>query len=181
MHPVSHPVDIVAYTLTSSLGAGIAEMRESLRADRGGLSPEPWPDCEVPCHLGRIALPENSSVNPERFSRNNESIAWALKQDEFSGQVAQAISRHGAGRVGLVMGTSTSSIDRTESAYKSLDDDDRFAAAYQQPLTHNPHAPGDFAASELGLLGPRVTISAACASSAKVFATAQRWPQSRFG
>jgi len=30
-------------------------------------------------------------------------------------------------------------------------------------------------ATELGLLGPRVTISAACASSAKVFATAQRW------
>ncbi len=175
MFSLTCPVDIVAYTLTSSLGTGVAEMRASLRADRGGLSPAPWPECDVPCHLGRIELPAHNDLAPARDSRNNASIALALQQDGFTNSVAQAVSRHGPARVGLVMGTSTSSIDRTERAYTALEADDRFAPEYRQPFTHNPHAPGDFAASELGLQGPRLTISAACASSAKVFATAQRW------
>ena len=166
---------MVAYTLTSSLGAGVQSMRESLRANRGGLTNTAWPNCEVPCHLGQMALPNTSDLDAARLSRNNASIAWALQQDDFTPAVSAALNRHGAARVGLVMGTSTSSIDRTEAAYANLGEDDRFASDHQQPFTHNPHAPGDFVAEKLGLLGPRVTISAACASSAKVFATAQRW------
>ena len=153
----------------------MTEMRNSLREGRGGLSDEPWPNCDVACHLGRIALPVDRADTSGSDSRNNASIAWALQQDDFSSSVAASVDRHGASRVGLVMGTSTSSIDRTENAYAQLDADDRFAPEYQQPFTHNPHAPGDFAARELGISGPRITISAACASSAKVFATAQRW------
>jgi len=177
---VTDPVDVVTYTLISSLGVGIESMRESLRANRGGLSNSVWPNCDVPCFLGQIPLangqaPNTPQVDAARLSRNNLSIALALQQDGFTAQVQSALERHGAPRVGLVMGTSTSSIDRTEAAYAALDEDGRFAPRHQQPLTHNPHAPGDFVASELGLLGPRVTISAACASSAKVFATAQRW------
>jgi len=176
---VTDPVDVVGYTLTSALGAGVECMRDSLRANRGGLADSSWPNCDVQCHLGRLPLPESSDQCPQldggRLSRNNTSIAFALQQDEFTPLVTSALKRFGAARVGLVMGTSTSSIDRTESAYTALGEDGRFTQAHQQPLTHNPHAPGDFVASELGLLGPRVTISAACASSAKVFATAQRW------
>ena len=173
------PIDVVGYTLTSSLGAGVECTRESLRTNRGGLATASWPNCDVQCHLGQMTLPETSDQVPQldggRLSRNNASIAWALQQDEFTALVASAVKRLGAARVGLVMGTSTSSIDRTEAAYAALGEDGRFSQDHQQPLTHNPHAPGDFVASELGLLGPRVTISAACASSAKVFATAQRW------
>lgn len=166
---------VEAYTLTSALGAGLQEMREALRADRGGLSAQPWPDCSVECQLGRVQLPEDIRVDEARTSRNNRTIAWALQQDEFSAAVLGACERFGASRVGLVMGTSTSSIDRTEAAYAALNETDRFPEVMRQPLTHNPHAPGDFVADQLGLAGPRITISAACASSAKVFATAQRW------
>ena len=166
---------VAAYTLTSALGAGLTAMRASLRADRGGLSAEPWPDCDVDCQLGRLQLPATDSISASRDSRNNRTIAWALAQDNFTQSVTDAIGRYGTARVGLVMGTSTSSIDRTEVAYTALDDAERFPQAMRQPLTHNPHAPGDFVADQLGLGGPRITISAACASSAKVFATAKRW------
>jgi len=169
------PIGVAAYTLTSALGAGIDVMRSSLRSDRGGLTDTGWPDCDVPCFLGQVALPDKTLCESARDSRNNRTIEWALQQDGFSRRVADCISRFGAARVGLAMGTSTSSIDRTEHAYTRLDADDRFPAALRQPLTHNPHAPGDYVAQRLGLGGPRVTISAACASSAKVFATAQRW------
>ena len=170
-----NPVDVVGYTLTSSLGIGIRGMRESLLADRGGLTSSSWPSCSVPCYLGQLQLPSKQNLEASRLSRNNASIGLALQQDGFADRVGDAVQRFGASRVGLVMGTSTSSIDRTEDAYTKLDNDGRFPAPYQQSLTHNPHAPGDFAASILNLKGPRITISAACASSAKVFATAQRW------
>lgn len=170
---------IEAYTLTSALGTGLEPMRRSLREGRSGLSKAPWPDCDVSCYLGRVAALDEpaaiAALAPERRSRNNALIALALQQDGFAQRVRDAVERFGEGRVGLVMGTSTSSIDRTEAAYQKLDEQGRFQPCYRQPLTHNPHAPGDFVAAELNLGGPRITISAACASSAKVFATAQRW------
>ena len=174
---MQHPVGIQAYTLTSALGVGLAAMRGSLRGELGGLTDAPWPGCDVPCYLGRIELTGVPSVAADRQSRNNEMLALALAQDDFAGRVKAAVDRFGASRVGLVMGTSTSSIDRTEEAYASLQADGRFPPAMRQPHTHNPHAPGDFVADQLGLQGPRITISAACASSAKVFASAERWLQ----
>lgn len=171
------PSYIEHYTLTSALGTGLAALRASLRSDQSGLSSAPWPECDVSCYLGRIdALdPLVDPLPAERRSRNNALVRLALDQDGCRAAVAGAVERYGASRVGLVMGTSTSSIDRTEAAYGALEHDGSFAPPYRQPLTHNPHAPGDFAAAELGIAGPRLTVSAACASSAKVFATADRW------
>lgn len=163
------------YTLTSALGAGLDATRESIASNQTALTNEPWPGCDVPCYLGRVEGVELASVTPERRSRNNALIQHALGRDSFDDHVASACARFGAARVGLVMGTSTSSIDRTEAAYCGLDAAERFDPEFRQPLTHNPHAPGDFLAAQLGLQGPRLTISAACASSAKVFATAKRW------
>ncbi len=162
-------------TLTSALGAGLSGLRSSLAGNRSGLAPAAWPDCDVPCYLGVVDIPAEVTVPAEHESRNNRLVEYALQQDDFAGSVAAAVQRYGAQRVGLVMGTSTSSIDRTEQAYRQLAADDTFAPAYVQPRTHNPHAPGDYAAQRLGLQGPCMTVSAACASSAKVFAAAARW------
>ena len=166
-------------TLTSALGAGMQATRSTLAAGRSALSAEPWSDCDVPCYLGRVDLPEDRDIAPERLSRNNLLIEHALAQDDFADHVADAIQRYGAHRVGIVMGTSTSSIDRTEAAYRALCQagSEAFSEAFIQPRTHNPHAPGDYLAQRLGVAGPCMTVSAACASSAKVFAAAQRWLQ----
>ena len=168
------------YTLTSALGHGLTPMRASLRQGQSGLDAQGWPECDVPCFLGRVAALQSAPPLPaQRLSRNNALIAMALEQDGFGDAVRQAIADYGPARVGVVMGTSTSSIDRTEAAYRALDAQGRFPAEYCQPAVHNPHAPGDFVAAQLGITGPRMTISAACASSAKVFASAQRWLQQK--
>ena len=164
-----------AYTLTSALGAGVDALRASLRAGRGGLVAEAWPDCHVPGVLGQVDLPDDVGVAADRLSRNNRLIELALRQDGFRAAVARVRDRIGPERVGLVMGTSTSSIDRTEEAYRQLAPGDRFRTPFRQPAVHNPHAPGDFAADRLGIVGPCLTISAACASSAKAFGVAKRW------
>lgn len=170
-------VYVNTFTLTSALGVGLEKMRDALASGRSGLRPQNWPNCDVPCFLGEIDIPAQITVTEERESRNNRLIEFALNQDDFVPSVNQAIIQYGAHRVGLVMGTSTSSIDRTESAYAAMGGESQFGQAFIQPRVHKPHAPGDYAAARLGIQGPCLTVSAACASSAKVFATAQRWLQ----
>lgn len=169
------PVSVTAFTLTSALGIGLDALDAALENGRGGLSPGPWPGCDVPTWLGRVELPEDLQTDAAWDCRNNRLALLGLAQDGFRDQVRAAVDRYGAHRIGVVIGTSTSSIERTEAGYRSLDAQDRFAPEFRQPLTHNPHSPGAFAASELGIAGPAITVSAACASSAKVFATAARW------
>ncbi len=170
---------VAAYTLTSAMGTGLAAMRERFARGSGGLSTAPWPYCDVPCALGRVADVESVEVPARRLSRNNQLVSLALAQDGFTEAVRASLARFGSQRVGMVMGTSTSSIDRTEAGYRHRDDDGRFPIDFQQPDTHHPHAPGAFSAELLGIEGPSLTISAACASSAKVFATANRWLQQK--
>ena len=64
------------------------------------------------------------AVLPAEFSayecRNNR-LAWlGLNQDGFRDAVAAARERYGAGRVAVVLGTSTASIGATEEAYERL-------------------------------------------------------------
>ncbi len=168
-------VSINSYTLTSALGTGICALRESLRQNRFCLDSAGWLDCDVPCYLGKVAIPDGVEVPLKWRSRNNRLVELALRQDGFEAAVQAVREEYGAGRCGLVLGTSTSGIDRTELAYRQLDDSGRFAEQFHQPAVHNPHAPTDYAAERLGIAGPCLTVSAACASSAKVFATGKRW------
>lgn len=182
-------MDIFAshYTLTSAMGVGLEAQRAGFAAGHSGLTNSPWPDCDISCYLGRVDEALAMEVAPQWLSRNNQLIELALTQDGFVEAVNAACERYSPVRVGMVMGTSTSGIDRTEEAYAALLSDagavpaeaagqvEGLAQQFQQPLAQNPHSPGDYAAHRLGLKGPRLTISAACASSAKVFATAKRW------
>ena len=168
-------VFVNSYTLTSALGVGLCALRESLRCNRFCLDNTGWLDCDVPCYLGKVAIPDGVELPLERRSRNNRLVELALRQDGFEDAVQTVREDYGASRCGLVLGTSTSGIDRTEVAYQQLDDAGRFAEDFRQPAVHNPHAPMDYAADRLGIGGPCLTVSAACASSAKVFATGKRW------
>jgi len=168
---------INAYTLTSALGAGMATQRAAICASQTGLSDEPWHDCALDTWLGRVRELDTSApeLPPAWQSRNNQLAELGLKQDDFLSSVAAAVRRFGAHRCGLVIGTSTSSIGRTEAGYRQLDSEGRFPADYRQTHIHNPHAPGAYLSERLGLTGPVQTISTACSSSAKAFAAAERW------
>ncbi|MBV9891609.1 MAG: beta-ketoacyl-ACP synthase, partial [Rhizobacter sp.] len=97
-----------------------------------------------------------------------------LEADAFLDAVHAARERHGVARIAVVVGTSTSSIGATEDAYRALEDDGRFPADNRNPLVHTPHSLGMFVREALALAGPCLTVSTACSSSAKVFATAER-------
>jgi 3-oxoacyl-[acyl-carrier-protein] synthase-1 len=107
--------------------------------------------------------------------RNNRLAQLGLEQDGFAAAVRAAIARHGAGRVGVFLGTSTSGILSSELAYRKRDPQ---TGAFLTPLdyrhTHNCYSVADFVRSYFGLGGPALVVSTACSSSAKVFGNAQR-------
>ena len=170
------PLAVSAYTVTSALGRGLADHRHALEAARGGLRPNDFGDAPLTCWIGRVDGVEDAPL-PDTLAawecRNNR-LAWlGLQQDGFLGRAQAAIARYGAARVALVLGTSTASIGATEEGYRRLDDG-RMPAGLARPGLHMPHSLTAFVAEALGLQGPALTVSTACSSSAKVFASAER-------
>ncbi len=166
------------YTVSCAAGLGLEALARSLAQRQSGLSQQDIPGGELDTWVGRVdavtdhALPASWS---ELESRNNR-LAWlALQQDGFLSSLQALVNKLGPARIGVIIGTSTSSIGQTELAYRALQADEQFPPAYQQKWVHNMHSAGHFVALASGIKGPSLTISTACSSSAKVFASAARW------
>lgn len=171
-----HPIHIPAYTLTCALGAGLDAIRGAIRNECSGLSPEPWPRCEVETWLGRVPGVDDRSPNvDDRWNcRNNRLARLGIDKDGFIDSVNLALDAFGATRCAVVVGTSTSGIGDTEAGFRELEPGDRFRPEQRLPDVHNPHTTAGFIANLLGLRGPAMTVSTACSSSAKAFASAAR-------
>ncbi|MDZ4262573.1 MAG: beta-ketoacyl-ACP synthase [Pseudomonadota bacterium] len=172
------PILIVDYDATCAAGAGMDELRAALAAQRTGLRPNDFPGCALSTWIGRVAAIDDYAFAPELAqwqSRNNALIALGLQQGTLQQSLQRLVERFGSARIGVVMGSSTSSIDRSEEAYRQLDNGGQLPQEFVQENVLNPHAPGLFVAELLSLDGPNMTVNTACSSSAKVFATATRW------
>ncbi|GAB3102014.1 beta-ketoacyl-[acyl-carrier-protein] synthase family protein [Lysobacter terrae] len=175
------PLAIRAYTATTALGRGREAQRQALRAARSGLRRNDLPVLApgqepLDCWIGRVDGLEDLALPAElaEWECRNNRLAWlALQQDGMRDAIDQAISRHGAGRIAVVIGTSTASIGATEEGY-ARQENGVIPADLQRPRVHTPHSPGDFVQAVTGLTGPCMTVATACSSSAKVFAQAAR-------
>ena len=172
------PLALAAYTMTSSLGRGLAPTREALRTGRSGLAECRFETANLPTFVGEIAGVDAQSLPPALAAfdcRNNRAAELGLQQDGFLEAVAAAVRRHGADRVGVVMGTSTAGILQTELAYRRRDGEGALPSDFDYRRTHNTYSIADYVRARLGLAGPAAAISTACSSSAKAFASAARW------
>jgi len=175
--PSIAPLRITAHTATTAAGRGRQALLDALRANRSALTPNDFGPTPLPTWIGRVGGLESAPL-PKALAawdcRNNR-LAWlGLAGDAFIDAAHEARERHGPARVALVLGTSTSSIGATEDAYRSLDGEGHFPEDNRNPLVHTPHSLASFVHEALGLEGPCLTVSTACSSSAKVFATAER-------
>jgi len=176
------PLAIRAFTATTALGRGVEAQQAALLARRSGLRRNDFGPVgaggePLPCWIGRVDGVEEAAL-PTALAgwecRNNR-LAWlALQQDGMSDALAALVTRQGADRIAIVVGTSTSSIGATEEAYTRLDGTGAFAADLDRPGIHTVHSLGGFVQAATGLRGPCVTVATACSSSAKVFAQAAR-------
>lgn len=163
------------FSLVTSLGIGAAATATALRQGRSGLAPNHF--AALATYVGAVAEIDERPLTGDdaRFDcRNNRLAAIALEADGFSDAVAVARERYGADRIGVFVGTSTAGILQTEMAYRRRDDCGGLPADFDYARTHNIYSLADFVRTRLGLAGPAHAVSAACATTAKVFANAAR-------
>lgn len=175
--PPIRPLAIRAYTATTALGRGRDAQADALRERRSGLRRNDFGKAPLDTWIGRVDGLEDETLPPALalWECRNNRLAWlALQQDGVVDAVESLKQRYGAGRIAVVLGTSTSSIGATEEAYERLDGEGRFPADLARPRVHTPHSLGGFVQEALQLSGPCATVATACSSSAKVFAQASR-------
>jgi len=171
------PLCITGFTATCAAGSGRAELLRALDTGATGLRPNDFGREPLATFVGRVAgieaapLPSELSI----YECRNNRLAWlGLAHDGFFDAVAAARARHGADRIALVLGTSTSSIGATEEAYTRLTPSGEFPEDLRYQAVHTPHSTGEFLQRALRLNNVAVTVATACSSSAKAFAQASR-------
>ncbi len=171
------PLQLSASTMSSSLGTGADQTLEALRQQRSGLAPCRFETVELDAWIGEIAGVDDHPIEgslAEFDCRNNRLAERTLASDGFEAAVSSAIRRHGADRIGVFVGTSTAGILQTELAYRRRRADGSLPQDFHYAGTHNTFSVADYLRRRMGVRGPAVAVSAACASSAKVFGNAAR-------
>jgi 3-oxoacyl-[acyl-carrier-protein] synthase I len=172
------PLLLAEFTATSCIGRGVAPTLQSLVEQRSGLTRCAFETVKIDTHIGEVP-----GVDAQRLPkalqifncRNNRLAELALQQDGFFEAVQSAAARWGRRRVGVFIGTSTAGIMQTELAYRERDPiSGALPASFEYGTTHNSFSVADYVRRRCGLEGPAVAVSAACASSAKVFGSARR-------
>jgi 3-oxoacyl-[acyl-carrier-protein] synthase-1 len=171
------PLRVTGRSVGCAAGAGSRALAESLRTRTSGLRANDFGPAPLATWVGRVAELEAVELPATlaNWDCRNNRLAWlALTADGFLDCALAARDRYGAGRVALVMGTSTSSIGATEEGYARLQPDGQYPPDLRRPIVHTPHSLGDFVRAAIGLESVAVTVGTACSSSAKVFAQAER-------
>lgn len=126
--------------------------------------------------LGKVTGPlsdktlEEKTLLPWEQSRNNQLLLAALAaiRDETN----RLINHFGPARIGIILGTSTSGTLEAESAMAEYLSQQHFPAGYDFRIQEMGD-PSRFLAKYLSITGPAYTVSTACSSSGKVFASAR--------
>lgn len=172
--PARSPIYLSAMSAANCLGSAWDEVCTRLfAADLSGLEQTVILNDERTVPVGRLSfdLPPLPMSLAEWDSRNNRLAHHCLQA--ISNEIEAAISRFGATRVGVVVGTSTSGIEHTEAALHHRTNtghwpnDYRFARQELGDLT-------TFMAAATGAKGPCYSVSTACTSGAKALASAAR-------
>ncbi|NEV62076.1 beta-ketoacyl-[acyl-carrier-protein] synthase family protein [Thiorhodococcus minor] len=171
-------IAVTSYTLTTCLGRGISAHLDALMSGRSGLAPCSFEDVDLDTWVGKVDGLDAPMPSPETRAhgcRNNRLAELALEQDGFLAAARDAVSRHGASRVAVYLGTSTSGILDTERAYRVRDPDTGALPAWlDYRSSHSISSLAEHVSRLVGAAGPFGVISTACSSSAKAFATAAR-------
>lgn len=160
--------------IVSAVGDDGAEMLSRLQSgDRSGLMMTDEYSPGRPFYVGAVQseLPEVEKKYGVYDCKNNRLLLAALSQ--IRAGVDRVIDKYGVERVGIVIGTSTSGVRNTELAIaavaKGLKKPSWFHYKQQQLA-----GGADFLAHLLGLKGPAYSVSTACSSSGRAFASARR-------
>ncbi len=162
-----------ALGILCAAGDSAAAVRQRLISAQPGLERIDAYGAQRPISMGmhRGELPRLPLSHPKWQSRNNRLALAALEQ--IRSEVAQAIERYGAHRVGVIVGSSTSGIDASEAAVRHWLESGTAPDDYDYGLQEMGSC-AQFIAELLGVGGPVYGVSTACSSGAKALAAARR-------
>lgn len=169
---------ISAASLVSALGQGRDAHIGALREQRCGLRPCAFDDADLATWIGEVDAVDAVELPADLSAyacRNNKLAYLALADPSLARAVDDAKGAYGAQRIGVFVGTSTSGLQYTEHAYRARNPETgALPDNFRYRETQNGFSATDFVRRSLGLEGPSQSTLAACASSAKTFATAAR-------
>jgi 3-oxoacyl-[acyl-carrier-protein] synthase-1 len=152
---------------------GEALLGSVLAGDRSGLVKTDRYSPGKAVYVGEVAakLPDIPHSLRVYDCKNNQLLLAALAQIQDT--VEKMIQRYSPGRVGVVIGTSTSGVRNTELALQAVARSGKKPDGFhykQQQLAGG----ADFLARFLGVTGPVFAVSTACSSSGRALASARR-------
>jgi 3-oxoacyl-[acyl-carrier-protein] synthase-1 len=167
-------LNLNALGVINPLGRGKRDIARSLfTGSRAGLlqRADLLPDRSVRVGVVSAMLPEVPKRLAHFDCRNNRLALAALH--EIEDDIVRIAERLEPRRVAVVMGTSTSGIAEGEAAVAQRIANGKWPRGFRSSCQEVGNLAA-FVAEYLELEGPAYTISTACSSSAKVFASAQR-------
>lgn len=177
-------IRITSYALATCVGTGRVVHLDAMQAGRSGLAPSDYEDLPFDCYIGRVSGLEKMHFPPglsDYDNRANRLALAALQSDGFPDATEGIVGRWGADRCGVVIGTSTSGIEKLESIYRArATDEDPLPDDYLMSHNDNHQAIAAFTQKYLKITGPSYTISTACSSSAKALIDATQLIEAGF-
>ncbi len=173
------PVFLSSLGVVSALGHGIDEVAENLFAgcQKGMRRREDLLIDGRSTFVGEVSagLPKVPDALMAFSSRNFQLVISAVEQ--IRADLDEAIEKYGSARVGVVIGSSTSGIDKGEAALAVEAATGTFPADYDVRMQELGSV-GESLAMYLGLSGPAYTVSTACSSGSHALAAGKRMIES---
>ena len=171
------PVYLTAPAITSALGSGLQTHIDALLHPPAAspLSESgQWVRGKTYAFgaVNESLRPFPATLSDGHKSRNNQLLWHALAQIE--GDIEAAKQRFGAGRIAVVMGTSTSGVDENIPLFQQVADGGAWRDVLFNQQQQILSAPADFVADVYGLQGLCYGVSTACTSGAKALISAAR-------
>lgn len=173
MKSLAQGIPITASSILSPLGGTLAEHRERLRAGLTGLSPA-TPDLPILTHVGKVGVPLPPLPAPLRRYDTRATRMAAFLLQGIKAEVADAVERWGAQRVGIFLGNCNAGTAETEDALLHEMAHSALPTGYRFSEQHIFFGILHVMRILSGCTGPGAIISTACTASAKAFASAQR-------
>ena len=167
---MTHPFDLLY--VASALGRGSVETLESLAAGHApGMAEIAGDIPSRPIWFGAVPGNTPEVADPGRNTRTNRLLALAVESTRE--KLDAIVARHGADRVGIVLGASDTGIDEAENFVDEWIE----KGAKPDELDFSMIELGTPALclkKWLGTTGPAYVVSTACSSAAKAFGAARR-------